>query len=236
VTPIIATVFLVAITVVLAAILYAYLHVNTPSQNPRISFIAQGYQSQQTWGDPTDCSNTTNAAQCNSIPAIFLTITSFSPPVIRLTDLQFWLYCNGTSLLNGTFAALELIPGTGQNPPAGSPTLGKCGSWSPSPFGNHATWFNRLAYFQQLFPGKTALSVGDLFVIYAHPPTGFKDWGCTHGKYRSGSPECSGNDDDFHGAPLWCYSVPGLCQVVIYDTAGANGIVGTINLYGLAPA
>lgn len=235
VSPVIATVLLVAITMVLVAVLYGYIQPNYPSQQPQLNFVAEGDQSQQTWGDPTDCSNTTNDAQCNSIPAIFVVFTSFTPAVIPLQDLQLYLYCNGTSLINGTFASLELIPGTGQNPPSGSPTLGACGGWSPNPVGTHATWFNRLLYFQQVQTNRTVLAVGDMFVVYAHPPLGFKDWGCTHGLYPPDSTECSGEDDDFHGAPPWCYQEPGLCSVVFYDTAGSGAVVGQVPLYGLAP-
>ncbi|MGA7922432.1 MAG: archaellin/type IV pilin N-terminal domain-containing protein [Thermoplasmata archaeon] len=223
VSPVIATILLVAITVVLAAVLYGYLSVSTPNQSPSISFIAKGFQSQQAWGDPTDCTNTTQYATCNSIPAVFMIFTSQIPQALLLSQLVFLLRCNGTSLVNGTLEAMEIVPGSGASPSPSSPVLGKCGNWTPSASGNQATFFNRLAYYQQLFPGKTTLQDGDTMVIYAHPPGNFCD--------RNGN--CP--DDDFHGAPLWCFSVPGDCTAYILDKAAGNLVVAQLPLYGLAP-
>lgn len=223
VEPVIATILLVAITVVLAAVLYSYLSITTPNQQPTMGFDVKGFQSEQAWGDPTDCTNTSQYAHCNLLPAIFITITSHSPENMLLTNVLFFLRCNGTSLLNSTLNRMEIVPGSGASPNASSPVLGKCGTWSPNPVGTGATYFNRLAFYQQLFPGKTTVQDGDVIVVYAHPPGNFCD--------RSGN--CP--DDDFHGAPLWCYSTPGLCSVILYDQADGGIVIGQVQLYGLAP-
>jgi len=205
VSPVIAAILLTGMTVAAGVVLWTF-KIQTPQGSVSVEYVAEGGQSEPAWGDPTDCNSTGIYASCNALPAFFIIFTAHSPESLLLTDLTFGINCNQTSLLAGTFAAMKVVPGTGANPGSGAPKLGNCGSWSPSPHGTTATYFNRLAYFQQIFTGSAVLKNGDIFVVYEHPLANFCD--------RSG--HCP--DDDYHGAPPWCFTVPGACTITIAYT------------------
>ncbi|HKV90513.1 MAG TPA: type IV pilin N-terminal domain-containing protein, partial [Thermoplasmata archaeon] len=129
VASVIAVVLLVAITVVLVGVL-ATLRFNLPTQAPQVWYAAQGNESEEAWGDPTDCTNTSIHAACDPLPAVFVSVTAYTPSYISLTQLQLVFICNGTELMNGSLKALEVVPGSGANPGAGSPVLKSCGTWN----------------------------------------------------------------------------------------------------------
>jgi len=216
VSPIIASLLLIGITVAAGAILWTF-RVQTPSATVQVEYAAEGDQTEPAWGDPTDCTNETIYASCQGIPAFFLIFTAHSPEAILLTELKFELVCNGTSLLNGTFSQMEVVPGTGANPGSGSPTLGKCGTWKPSATGTTATYFNRLAYFQQIDDRALTLHDGDFFVVYEHPTLNWCD------------PEgyC---DDDYHGAPPWCFTKAAACTIILSYIGSPSEILGEFPL------
>lgn len=205
------------ITVAAGVILWTF-KIQTPTSGVQVEYVAEGDQSEPAWGDPTDCSNSTIYATCDSLPAFFLIFTEHAPSSILLSQLNFDFRCNKSSLLNGSFNQLEVIPGSGSNPVAGSPSLGKCGSWKPSTNGNQATYFNRLAYFQQINVNSKVLHDGDIFVVYEHPLLNFCD--------RSN--KCP--DDDYHGAPPWCFTVPGACTIEIAFTGTPATLIANIPL------
>ena len=211
----IAATLLLAMTVAIGAVLWGYRPPLPPSP-VIVQYIALGDESEPTWGDPTDCTNTTIYAQCDTIPAFFVVFTSHSPTNIPLYDLTVDMRCNGTSLVNGTLAAMEVVPGTGASPSSNSPKLGECGTWHPSSVGNTATYFNRLMYFQQVTAGYPTLQNGDQLVVYVHAAD-FKD--------RSGNSP----DDDYHGAPPWCFtnSASG-CSIIISYIASPPALVATV--------
>jgi hypothetical protein len=215
VSPIIASVLLSGITICAGVVLWS-LRVPTPPTDISVEYVAEGGETEPAWGDPTDCNNQSIYASCDGIPAFFIVFTAHAPDNLLLTNLDFEIRCNGTSLVNGTFAAMEVIPGTGANPTTGSPALGKCGSWSPNPNGNQATYFNRLSFFEQIDPHARVLNDGDVFVVYQHPLTNFKD--------KSGNSP----DDDYHGAPPWCFTVPNACTIVITYTAVPVSVIAEI--------
>lgn len=221
VSPIIGVVLILGITVVAGTLLWAF-RPPLPGTPISVEYVAVGDQSEPAWGDPTDCTNTSIYAVCNDLPAFFIVFTAHSPVNLPLADLSFDLRCNGTSLVNGTFASMEVVPGSGASPGSGAPKLGNCGSWSPSPVGTGATFFNRLLYFQQVQTGATILKNGDIFVVYLHPATDFCD--------RSG--HCP--DDDYHGAPPWCFTVPNACTIYISFTQSPPTLVATIPVADLA--
>ena len=219
---IVAAILLLGLTVVGGAILWA-LQFNLPTSSIQVEYTAEGGLSVPAWSDPTDCHYNVGAnATCDPLPAIYVIFTSHSPTDIQLSALGFRFMCNGTTLLSGSFSALEIVPGTGSNPAAGSPTLGNCGTWAPSPNGFHATFFNRLTYFQQLQVGKTTLTDGDLMVIYVHPASTFCD----------STNHCP--DDDYHGAPPWCFTVPGACVAYITYSQTPVTLVATVPIINLA--
>lgn len=219
---IIAAVILVGMTVIAGVVLWAY-RPPLPPAPASVDYQAVGNQSEPAWGDPTDCSNTTIYAKCGVLPAVDIVVVGHSPASIPLSQLSLTFMCNGTVLLNGSLQALEVVPGSGASPGRGSPTLGVCGTWSPNQFGFHSTFFNRLMFFKQIQVGSPTLASGDVIVIYGHPPGGFHD-------YRGNA----GDNDDFHGAPAWCFSVPGACTVYLSLSGSTAGVVATIPLLYLA--
>jgi len=71
-------------------------------------------------------------------------------------------------------------------------------------------------YFQQLQSGQSVLLNGDQLVLYTHPHSGFAD--------RTGhSP-----DDDYHGAPPWCFTNAGACTITIDYVGNPNTLVASI--------
>lgn len=221
VSPIIATVLLVGITIVAGTLLWAF-RPPVPPAPPSLTYVGLGQQSEPAWGDPTDCTNTSIYATCNVLPAVFVVVTSHAPVNLNLAQIEFLFRCNGTILLSGSLQALEVVPGTGSSPGASSPTLGNCGTWTPNSYGFGATYFNRLGYFQQVQRGATTLTNGDQLVIYVHPAGDFKDMS-RHAP-----------DDDYHGAPPWCFTVASACQ--IYLTYGTNpaSLLATIPVSSVA--
>jgi flagellin-like protein len=220
VSSIIATVILLGITIVLVALLATFqLNLNAPP--PKLWYIIQGNQTEQAWGDPTDCTNTTVYAHCNSLPAVFATVTGISPTFLALSTLALTFICNGTTLLSAPLPALEVIPGTGASPPPGSPVIGKCGTWDwGTGHGSSGTYFNRLLYYQQVHAGSPSVSQGDVLVVYSHPKNAFCD-------YNGYCP-----DDDYHGAPLWCSSVPNACTVYLkYQSGPTTQLLMSFSLY-----
>ncbi|HEV2230846.1 MAG TPA: archaellin/type IV pilin N-terminal domain-containing protein, partial [Thermoplasmata archaeon] len=65
---VIATILLLAITLVLVVVLSLF-RPNLSTASPQIYINVLGSQTEQAWGDPTDCSNTSSHAQCNALPA-----------------------------------------------------------------------------------------------------------------------------------------------------------------------
>ncbi len=209
-----AVTLLLAMTVTMGAMLWAF-RPPLPPAPVIIQYVAIGDQSEPAWGDPTDCTNQTIYALCDTIPAFFVIFTTHSPTNIPLSALSVTMRCNGTSLVNGTLQAMEVVPGSGANPGSNSPKLGSCGSWSPSPFGHTATYFNRLMYFQQVTVGSKTLQNGDQLVVYVHAQD-FKD----RNNYNP--------DDDYHGAPPWCFTNTQACTLLIAYTANPPSLVATI--------
>lgn len=225
VSGIIATILLVAITIV-AVVLLAVFRPALNQPPPTIDYLVKGGLSEQAWSDPTDCSNTTQYAHCNALPAMFVLINGFSPKYLSLAQLNLIFVCNGTDLIDSSLQNLEVIPGSGASPPANAPLIGNCGSWSWGEGGPGAftgTYFNRLLYYQQFTPGVPGMAQGDVLVVFAHPTASFCDY--------------SGNcpDDDYHGAPLWCFNVQGACNIYLtYSSGSTNDLVMSFSLYGLS--
>jgi flagellin-like protein len=221
VSSIIATVFLVAMTVTAGAVLAAFrppLH-SAPSQ---INYIANGDATTETWGDGSDCKNVNTNQTCFSLPAIDVVLTQFSPSVISISDLYFYFFCNGTVYLGGPLAAMEWVPGSTAMVSPDAPQLGSCGTFVPP-----KAAFNRMVFFEQQIPGDFYLQPGDRIVLTAHT---FEPPNCP-------APGPMGQcDDDFHGAPEWCYLIPSACSMEMYYSGGTgiSGSVLSISLYGLS--
>ena len=208
VTPIIATIFMLGMTVASGAVLWAF-SPRLPSTPTSFEYEAVGGVSVPAWGDGSDCKNVNGSQQCLTLPAILIVITSFSPSFIRLADLTFYLICNGTIYLQASFPAMEWVPGSPGTPSGSAPQLGHCGTYTPP-----KAAFNRLGFFQQLVPGAAQLQPGDTLVVIAHTFTAF-------------------NDDDFHGAPSWCFTTPGACSILVAYGGPSPGIAFNLPLTSL---
>lgn len=205
VAPIIATVILVGITVVAAAILYAF-RPPYPTSTLSLTVYTSAAGSEPAWGDLSDCQDVNGVQTCQTLPVI--DVIFVNPPPVLLTNLEMVFFCNGSVYLAATLAQIEWIPGNASSPTSG-PTLGTCAAFTPP----RAYW-NRFAFFDQITPGVTVMQPGDILVFYAHTFTTFKD-------------------DDFHGAPLWCYSTPGACYLDIFYTGTPPSLAVEISLFGL---
>ncbi len=209
-SPIIATILLVAITVTLVAVLVAFLRPPPLGKPSALYYTVQGGLTEPAWGDGSDCSNVNGAQQCLSLPAFELILTMQAPSGMPLSFLTLYFFCNSTVYLKASLAAMEWVPGTSATPGGNAPQLGHCGSYVPP-----AAAFNRLAFFQQLNPGSTNLIDGDVLVVYAHTFTSFKD-------------------DDFHGAPPWCYTVANACLIELVYTGQPSTTVIQVPLFGIS--
>ncbi|HXQ94626.1 MAG TPA: type IV pilin N-terminal domain-containing protein [Thermoplasmata archaeon] len=223
VSSVISVILLLCVTVILIAVVATF-RFNLPTSSPHVWYTASGNESEQAWGDPTDCTNTSIYAACDPLPAVFVSVTSFTPSYISLSQLVLVFICNGTELMNGTLKALEVVPGSGANPGSGSPVLKSCGTWSwGSGQGTTGTYFNRLLYYQQKTPGIPGIQQGDILVVYSHPKLDFAD--------RSGH----NPDDDYHGAPLWCFTVQNACTLYLdYISGKQTSLVFSLSLYQLS--
>ncbi|HEV2167178.1 MAG TPA: archaellin/type IV pilin N-terminal domain-containing protein [Thermoplasmata archaeon] len=168
VSPIIATILLVGITIIAGISLWT-LRFRFPTSNPQISFYVSGSGVMETFGDGSDCktvgSGPSATQTCEVLPAIDVVVTSFSPSTLPVAKLQLYFHCEGTIYLTGTLASMEWVPGstgTVGGPGNGVPGLGTCGSYTPPQAG-----FNRFMYYQQVTPGDANLEAGDQFVISA---------------------------------------------------------------------
>jgi len=207
VAPIIGTILLVAITVVAASVLYLF-RPALPSSQLTINWYASSGGSEPTWGDGTDCKNVGGVQQCVTLPAIDINFPNPTP--VSLNDIQMVFLCNGTVYLSATLADIVWVPGSTGTVGMSGPQLQKCGAGFVPP---RASW-NRFAFYEQVTPGATVMQPGDILVVYAHTFTKFVD-------------------DDFHGAPLWCYAYQGACLIELLYTVGVPSIAAEIPLYGL---
>ncbi|MCL4324194.1 MAG: hypothetical protein M1144_01855 [Candidatus Thermoplasmatota archaeon] len=203
VTPIIATILLLALTIVAAGVLYASLTLNLPPQATNLYYSVGTPFQEPAYGDGSDCTlnKTTGQEMCQSIPAVRILITGTVPSNgIPTSSVTFVFQCNGTTYLRGTLQAITWVPGSSSPVPSTAPQLGMCGSFVPP-----KASFNRLAFFQQLTPGSPVIHVGDSIVFFVGTIPG---------------------DDDFHGAPSWCFtSGDSACTIILI---GPSGPVATI--------
>lgn len=221
VTPVIAQVFIVAMTVVSGSFLWAY-RPTTPPEPHFVNYVAQGGHTEQTWGDGSDCSNVNGVQSCLTLPAIDLIFTQWTPNVIPVSELTFYMLCNGTVYLQSTLSAMTWVPGAAGTPGSNAPQLGTCGNFVPP-----AAAFNRLTFFDQLRPGATDLTPGDQIVLFQS----FEPPNCPSPKYSGGVlVSC---DDDFHGAPSWCFTVQGACTIDLVYNGHPSALATTIPVYGL---
>ncbi len=235
VIPIIANVLLVEMVVAAGSILFAF-RPALPPQPSAIYYQAETGPGEPTWGDGSDCKTVNGVQSCAVLPSLDIILTASSPPNVLVSSLYFYLFCNGTVYLSGTLSQITWTPGAAQPaapltspapplpPGASTPQLGHCGTYTPP-----AAAFNRLVYFHQLVPGAATVQTGDMIVLYTHT---FEPPNCPNPQYKNGVLVAC--DDDFHGAPTWCYDVQGACNIdLIYGGPPTVSLL-QIPLYGLS--
>ncbi|MCI4345196.1 MAG: hypothetical protein L3K07_00350 [Thermoplasmata archaeon] len=254
----IAVVFLVAITITAGTVLWT-LSLSFPPPTTYVTYVAHAGLKVPAWGDPTDCipvgwpptpKATWSAAErsaatidCNGSPpvgnfsvmnATEITFTSVTPSNLQLANVQFEFIChnstNTTVLVGGSLAAMTWFPGSTTSPPPNAPHLGWCGNFHAGGFGGGAfgTLYNRLGLFVPIQHNVNVLAPGDTFILYVHTPGSIYDPACG----PQGGPDC----DDYHGAPPWCFSIPGACEIKILSTTGSGGLLADIQIYSISGA
>lgn len=231
----IAVVLLVAITVVLATLLYAF-RPPVPQASSALYYSTQGGLTLPTFGDKTDCVNSDDPSTCSQLQAVQIVFTTQSPGTMPVGALQFYFLCNGTTYLQSTLPHMLYIPTTSHaqnfNCVAGENCLGKCGAYDPGKVFGYQIPFNRLGFFWQLTPNATYLQDGDSIILYIHSavaPHDCSSTGCSHAP----------DTDDYHGIPAWCFASPSgapptsSCSVQIVYTGSPATTVLTIPVSAL---
>lgn len=233
VSNIIAVILLVAMTVVLAAVLFAF-KPPVPQATSSIYYTVDTGTTAPTWGDLTDCANVNDPSTCAQQPAVDIIFTTQSPGTMPVSELEFIFLCNGTVYFDSTLPNMLYIPTTNHAAnfncvePGGN-CLQTCGKYNPAAVFGYDIPFSRLGFFWQLNPNATYLSDGDSIVLYIHSTTAPHDVGSTNP-----------DTDDYHGIPAWCFATPGtlnppnLCSVELVYTGQPQSVVVTIPVSQLA--
>jgi flagellin-like protein len=252
----VAVVMLVALTVVAGVVLWSY-RLNLPTQGYYVTYQAMAGLKVPVWGDPTDCTpvgypqapaSTWSGNEWNAffnycenqvgnfslMNATSITITSVTPTNIPLNQIWFYFLCHNTTpvpetttLVGGSLAAMTWFPGSTTGPAPGAPTLGWCGSFDANGFGGGAfgTLYNRMGIFTPIRQGVSVLEPGDTFILYVHTPGSVYD------------PQDNGPDtDDYHGAPAWCFSTPGACEIKLVYAGATQQLLADIQIYSISGA
>lgn len=148
---------------------------------------------------------------------------------IPLADIAFQFVCTNTTpkyvqtyLVNGVLADMEWVPGSGQNLSADSPLINKCATYTPNPAGANTVYYNRLGYFDPVDYAQTDLSPGQTIIIYVHTADSVLE---APNPIEPRDTWNISDTDDYHGAPSWCFTVPGACEVNLVDTQWKPGVI-----------
>jgi hypothetical protein len=184
------------------------------------------------WGIECDNNNVNlDNGTYNVMSAARIIITGVSQ-AIPLSAIQFQFTCvnltprySATTLVAGQLDTMEWVPGGSQNLSAHAPTLGTCATYDPRGSGANSVYYNRLGFFDPLSTSQLYLSPGMTLVIYVHTPgsileapNSIETTNCPPTSNTSTCPWGLPDADDYHGAPLWCFTVPGSCTVTLVDT------------------
>lgn len=261
VSNVIAAIMLVAITIVAGTTLWT-LHFNFPPSGYYVTYIANAGLKVPAWGDPTDCvpygypiapyNSWTSAEKtvgystyCGGeignfslINASSIVFTSVNPATIPLSQIGVEFLChnttpvaNSTVLVGGSLAAMTWFPGASTSPAPNAPQLGWCGSFDANNYGGGAfgTLYNRLMIFTPIHQSSNVLQPGDTLIVYVHTPGSVYDPQTNHGAGGADS-------DDFHGAPSWCFTTPGACEIKFLFTGNPNQLLADVPIYSISGA
>lgn len=209
--------FLVAITVILATLLYTF-RIQTPSDPVRVTYF-EGYNTvpvtvygEDNGPGSNQCPAPSRICTMNGSTVTVTTIQSAHP--VQFSQVFVAFLCQGSAVLTGTLASImDPFNNTGNGHSNGGPS---CPSPSnpPSCINNPATGVAliRLVYFVPLNATEKALTPGDTFYIY-----GFS----CHVNVDSTA------GDDQYGPPAIC-STSGACELIIYVQGSTSGPLLTI--------
>lgn len=179
------------------------------------------------WWD--DCEYGTTGTY-NDMNVTEILVKQVTKPVL-LADVQFNFICHNntptpitTFLVRGSLAAMSWFPGSSQTVPTDAPTLGSCATFNASGYGGGANsvYYNRLGYFQPLVLNATLLQPGDTFVLYDHSEDSVTE---APNPIEPTSTWYLPDEDDYHGAPPWCFGNPGACSIELVDTGLSPEVV-----------
>ncbi len=210
-----------------------------------------------TWYDnwETQCDDTTNGnfSLLNTTQVI---IASHSPLGIPLDEINFAFVCYNTTstggtttLVSGSLASMTWFPGSSTSPASNAPDLGYCGSFDAGGYGggSYGTLYNRLGMFIPISTTSSALENGDTFLLYIHNGGWPIDFDCVNSRMPDydNAADCSAaqrtaglptlDSDDYHGAPPWCFTKPGACEIYLTYTGNPTTLLAAIPVNLLAP-
>ena len=150
-----------------------------------------------------------------------ISITKVSQP-IPLAAVQFAFVCHNdtptpvtTTMVSGSLAAMSWFPGSSQAISPNAPTIGLCATFNASGSGANSAYYNRLGFYDPVTEGATLLAPGDAFNLYILTPDSDYE---SPNPYEPVSKWNHPDEDDFHGAPKWCFDAPGACTIYLLDT------------------
>jgi hypothetical protein len=174
----------------------------------------------------TDCDTVYNGTY-NLMNATQIFITQVSQP-IPLADIEFKFICTNTTpaettiLVQGQLDDMEWVPGGSQNLSANAPTLGTCINYDPRGSGANSVYYNRLGFFDPLNTQTPELLPGMSLVLYVHTANSILE---APNPLEPQSTWGVADADDYHGAPIWCFTNPGSCTIELIDTAWSYPVV-----------
>lgn len=165
-----------------------------------------------------------NTGTYNSMNVSEIQITGVSAS-IPLADIEFQFVCTNTTpryiqtdFVQGPLDAMEWVPGSSQSLSPQAPVLKSCATYDPNQVYRGAAnsiYYNRLGYFDPVDSQSNYLSPKQTIVIYVHTPNSVLEAPNPIEPVRAWNVS---DGDDYHGAPPWCFTVPGACTVNLLDT------------------
>ena len=188
-----------------------------------------------------------------------MVVSAISPTNLLLSEITLTFLCDGrfapspytssntTVLVSGSLASMTWFPGSTSSPAANAPTLGWCGGFRASGFGGGAfgVLYNRLGIFDPISQhGANVLRAGDTFILYLHEGGWPMDYSCvdpsSYIRFLCNDPTANGmpifDQDDYHGAPPWCFTSVQACTIVLTYTGTPATTLATVPVTDLAPA
>jgi flagellin-like protein len=179
----------------------------------------------------TECNGSPPTGDFSSMNSTQFIVAAHTPTDIPLNQVELVFICNSTVFVNGTLDTMTWFPGSSSGPSPNAPHLGKCGTFIPS--GSYSTLYNRFGIFVPIDSSRTTLlEDGDTFIMYVHTSSPFDPdvAGGNQGVHDCGpAPDC----DDFHGAPAWCFTIPGDCSLYFIYTGTPNTVLTSLSLYNI---